>query len=167
MKLLIIRHAIAMDQDEFAERGDSDDRRPLTDFGRKRMRKNAKGLRAVVGQIDHFATSPYTRAVETAEIVSEIFGIDQAELCASLVPSVPLHEFAEWAQPHANVGVLGIVGHEPHLSTLATWLTTGSDESAIQLKKGGACMINFNSSVRHAAGTLEWLLTPRQMRMLA
>ena len=37
MELLIIRHAIAEDRDEFAESGKSDDERPLTDAGSRRM----------------------------------------------------------------------------------------------------------------------------------
>ena len=61
MKLLVIRHAIAMDAEEFADTGETDDRRPLTNYGAKRMRKNAKGLRTLIDRIDRFATSPLTR----------------------------------------------------------------------------------------------------------
>ena len=95
MKLLVIRHAIAMDRDEFADTGEPDDRRPLTNYGAKRMRKNAKGLRTIIDKIDRFGTSPLTRAIETAEIVSEVFSIDQAELCAALVPGIAVEEFEE------------------------------------------------------------------------
>lgn len=164
MKLLVIRHAIAMDRDEFADKGEPDDRRPLTPYGAKRMRKNAKGLRNIVDNIDAFATSPLVRAVETAEIISEVFGIDQAELCAALVPGIALEEFEEWARDRGDVDVLAIVGHEPNLSKLITWLTTGNQDSRVQLKKGGAAMIEFDSAPRRNSGTLLWLLTPRQLR---
>src|SRR4029079_3965273 len=115
MKLLVIRHAIAMDREEFADTGEKDDRRPLTNYGAKRMRKNAKGLRTLVDGIDRFATSPLTRAIETAEIVSGGFSIHQAELCAALVPGMALEEFEEWAREETDADVLAIVGHEPHL----------------------------------------------------
>jgi len=167
MKLLVIRHAIAMDQEEFADTGESDDRRPLTNYGAKRMRRNAKGLRNIVGGIDRFATSPLTRAIETAEIVSEVYSIDQAELCASLVPGIPLEEFEEWARDRADADVLAIVGHEPHLSTLVTWLMTGVERSGLELKKGGACLLEFETVPQRGSGTLLWLLTPRQLRDLA
>jgi phosphohistidine phosphatase len=167
MKLLVIRHAIAMDQEEFADTGENDDRRPLTNFGAKRMRKNAKGLRTLVEKIDRFATSPLTRAIETAEIVSEVYSIDQAELCAALVPGMALEEFEEWARERTDTDVLAVVGHEPHLSKLVTWLMTGAQDSRLQLKKGGACLLEFESAPRRAAGTLLWLLTPRQLRGLA
>ena len=167
MKLLVIRHAIAMDPEEFADTGEPDDRRPLTNYGAKRMRKNAKGIRTLVDKIDRFASSPLTRALETAEIVSEVFSIDQAELCAALVPGIALEEFEEWARDRAEADVLAIVGHEPHLSTLVTWLMTGMQESRLQLKKGGACLLEFESAPRRNAGSLLWLLTPRQLREIA
>ncbi|HEY0242446.1 MAG TPA: phosphohistidine phosphatase SixA [Gemmatimonadaceae bacterium] len=167
MKLLVIRHAIAMDAEEFADKGESDDRRPLTPYGAKRMRKNTKGLRTLVEKIDSFGTSPYTRAIETAEIISEVYGRDQAELCASLVPGIAFEDFEEWARTFTDSEVLAIVGHEPHLSTLVSWLLFGASESRMQLKKGGACLVDFESTPQRNSGTLLWLLTPRQLRGLA
>lgn len=164
MKLLVIRHAIAMDRDEFAESGEPDDRRPLTKAGAKRMRRGAKGLREIVDGIDLLATSPYTRAVETAEIVSDEFGIGPAEVAPSLVPDVRFDEFEAWARTYADRDVLAIVGHEPHLSGLVMWLMTGHGDSRIELKKGGACLLEFGSSIRRGSGMLLWLLTPRQLR---
>jgi phosphohistidine phosphatase len=167
MKLLVIRHAIAMDAEEFADKGESDDRRPVTEYGAKRMRKNARGLRTIIDRIDSFATSPYTRAIQTAEIISEVYERDQAELCASLVPGIAFEDFEGWARTHSDAEVLAIVGHEPHLSTLVTWLLYGASESRIQLKKGGACLVDFDSTPHRNSGTLLWLLTPRQLRALA
>ena len=167
MKLLVIRHAIAMDAEEFADTGEPDDRRPLTNYGAKRMRKNAKGLRTLVEKIDAFATSPLTRAIETAEIISEVFSIDQAELCAALVPGMALEEFEDWARERKESDVLAIVGHEPHLGMLVTWMMTGTQDSRIQLKKGGACLLEFESTPRRASGTLLWLMTPRLLREIS
>jgi len=167
MKLLVIRHAIAMDAEEFADTGEPDDRRPLTNYGAKRMRKNAKGLRTLIDKIDCFATSPLTRAIETAEIISEVFSIDQAELATALVPGIALEEFEEWAREKGECELMAIVGHEPHLGKLVTWFMTGSQESRIQFKKGGACLLEFESAPRRATGTLLWLATPRQLRELA
>jgi len=167
MQLLVVRHAIAMDRDEFAASGESDDRRPVTKAGAKRMAKAARGLREIVDRIDVLATSPYLRAVETASIVSDEFGIGPAEVSASLVPDVRFDEFEEWARAFADRNVLAIVGHEPHLSGLVTWLMTGSEDSRIELRKGGACLLDFESNIRRGSGRLLWLLTPRQLRTLA
>ena len=167
MKLLVIRHAIAMDAEEFADKGESDDRRPLTPYGAKRMRKNTKGLRTIVEKIDSFATSPYTRAIETAEIISEIYERDQAELCASLVPGIAFEDFEAWARTFDESEVLGIVGHEPHLSTLVTWLLYGSSESRIQLKKGGACLLDMGAEVAPGKARLLWSASPKLLRAVA
>jgi phosphohistidine phosphatase len=167
MRLLVIRHAIAMDREEFASSGQSDNMRPLTDKGMKRMKKVARGLREEIGRIDHLATSPLTRAVQTAEIVSDVFAMKEAEVTAALAPDVAFEDFELWCNTHANTDVLGVVGHEPHLSSLATWLMTGNKDSRISLRKGGACLIEFESEPRRASGTLLWLLTPRQLRGLA
>ena len=43
MKLLLIRHAIAEEREDFARTGKDDRLRPLTDEGRKKMKQAARG----------------------------------------------------------------------------------------------------------------------------
>ena len=167
MKLLIIRHAIAEDRDEFAQSGKPDEQRPLTRAGRRKMKAAAKGLRRAVDAIDHLATSPLVRAAQTAEIVSDTWGIGGAEVIPALAPEARPEALAEWCAAHTGKDVVAVVGHEPHLSTLATWLLSGQSDSRIDLKKGGACLIDMGSEVRAGSGTLLWLLTPRLLRRLA
>src|SRR5207244_1805374 len=47
MDLIVIRHGRAGSPAEFASSGMGDDLRPLTVEGRKRMRRNAEGLRSI------------------------------------------------------------------------------------------------------------------------
>lgn len=75
MKLLVVRHGAAMDQEEFARTGQSDDLRPLTSDGEKEMRRVAAGLRAEIGALDVLASSPLVRARQTADIVAAAFGM--------------------------------------------------------------------------------------------
>jgi phosphohistidine phosphatase len=166
MKLLVIRHAIAMDQEEFAGTGQSDDLRPLTSDGMKKMKKVTRGLREEVDKLDHLATSPLTRAGQTAEILADTYGMGDAEVTASLAPSAQLEDFEAWCATHADKDVIAVVGHEPHLSSLVTWLLTDRKDSGIELRKGGACLIEFESVPRRGLGTLRWLLTPRQLRAI-
>ncbi len=167
MQLLIIRHAVAKDREEFAVSGNPDELRPLTKTGKRKMKQVANGLRSQVDSIDHLATSPLTRACQTAEIVAKEFGIDDKEVAACLVPGAALDDFAQWCTTLHDIETLAVVGHEPHLSSLATWLLTGGDESKIELRKGGACLIGFESLPRRNSGLLKWVLTPRQLRALA
>ena len=164
MKLLVIRHAVAMDQGEFARTGQSDDLRPLTAEGAREMEKVAGGLRAEIKALHVVATSALVRARQTADIVAAAFGTGAAEITDSLVPGASMEAFEEWC---ASLGDdkknIAVVGHEPHLSHLVTWLMTGRNESRIRLRKAGACLLEFESGVRRGSGTLNWLLTPRQL----
>ena len=73
MQVLVVRHAIAEQREEFARTGKDDSQRPLTHDGRRKMRRGAVGLRAVVPAIDVLATSPLLRAVQTAEILAAVY----------------------------------------------------------------------------------------------
>lgn len=163
MKLLFVRHSDALNKEEFAETGESDDMRPLSDKGRTEMKSVAKGLQAEVDTLDVLATSPLVRARQTAEILADAYGLGTPEVTRSLVPDASFEEFESWCSGLGEKKVIAVVGHEPHLSTLVTWLLTGRGESRIRLKKGGACMLEFESDVKRDSGILNWLLTPRQL----
>ncbi|HUQ18356.1 MAG TPA: phosphohistidine phosphatase SixA [Gemmatimonadaceae bacterium] len=163
MKLLVIRHGVAMDQEEFAETGQSDEWRPLTRDGKRETKKIAKGIRRNVKQIDLLATSPLVRARQTGDIVADEMEVEDQEVTDVLKPEAALEEFVKWCEPHAEKNLVAIVGHEPHLSALVTWLVSGNRQSRIELKKGGACLIEFDAGAKHDSGTLAWLLTPRQL----
>ena len=163
MNLVIVRHADAGDSEEFAKTGKPDNLRPLSDKGRKQMRDAANGLRALVPKADLVATSPYTRAVQTAKIVADAFEDVEQETTATLEPDSALDDFEEWINDHDALDVVIVVGHEPHLGELATWLMAGKSESRIELKKGGACLLAFGGDVKKGDGMLQWLLTGKQL----
>jgi phosphohistidine phosphatase len=167
MQLLVIRHAIAEDREEFAASGDSDDARPLTRKGEKRMKQVARGLHEEVESIDRLATSPLKRAVQTAAIVADEYDLGEPEVTDTLVPDASHDDFVRWAGSLGDIDTLAVVGHEPHLSSLVGWLVGGGNGSRIDLKKGGCCLIEFESAPKEGAGTLMWLLTPGQARRLA
>ena len=49
---------------------------------------------------------------------------------------------------------------------LATWLMTGSDESRVDLKKGGACLIVFEKKLKRRSGVLRWLMGPTELKAI-
>ena len=63
--------------------------------------------------------------------------------------------------------VIAIVGHEPDLGTLVTWLLTGATESHVPLGKGAACLLDLGETPGKAKATLEWAITASQLRRLA
>ena len=167
MHLLIIRHAIAEDRDDFAKTGKPDDLRPLTADGRAKMIHCAQGLREITPEISVLASSPLTRARETAEIVADEYGIEIRSTTDALGPEAEFSEFIAWIGDRTEHPVVAVVGHEPHLSKLATWLISGVEESHVELKKGGACLISFKGAPKKGSGTLEWALHPSHLRTIA
>ena len=126
MKLLLLRHAIAEEQEDFARTGKDDRLRPLTDEGRKKMKQGAKGLRKVLPEIDLLATSPLTRAAQTAAIVDSVYGgLSEVEI-AELSPEATPTDFLRWLRKQ-KAETLVAVGHEPSISLFLSWLLTGTE----------------------------------------
>lgn len=167
MQLLVVRHAIAMEREEFAASGRPDSERPLTDRGRARMWRNARGLREVVPRIDVIGTSPWVRAADTARILSEVLGISTVETVGALTPDHRPDALLAWIESHGAANGLAVVGHEPHLGTLITWLVSGRTSARVELKKGGACLLDLGARPAGGEALLRWLLTPSQLRALA
>jgi phosphohistidine phosphatase len=166
MHLLILRHADAGDSEDFARTGKPDSERPLSDKGRRQMEGAVEGLVALLPECDTIVSSPFTRAVQTAEFVGRAYDC-RVQQSPSLEPQRSPDVFARWCRDNArDAEVIIAVGHEPHLSTLATWLMTGDDESHIEMKKGGACLLEFDDGIEKSSGTLRWLMGPKQLRAI-
>ncbi len=168
MQLLVIRHALAGDPEEFAKIGENDDLRPITREGRKRMRAGVAGLHRIVDRIDVLATSPLLRARQTAEIVAAEFDLPEILETDVLRPEARHTAFLTWLRDVEYAGTAAIVGHRPHLHELVGWLLTGTPDAFITIKKGAALMLEFEARgrPRRGAATLLWALTPRQLRRL-
>ena len=165
MKVLIIRHGPAEDSDAWEAEGRDDRLRPLTSEGKKQMRKAAAGLPTLVRDVQLLATSPLTRAVQTAEIVAAEYGCEVVPLEA-LAPDHDPEDAVGWLREQEPDLTVGLVGHEPYLSTLVGYLLTGKRASFLDLKKGGVGLLEMTAPLQLCGGALEWLLTPRALRRL-
>jgi phosphohistidine phosphatase len=166
MQLVVIRHAIAMEREEFAPTGRHDSLRPLTDKGKAKMKSAAAGLRELVPSIDVLAASPFTRAQQTAEIVASAYEGLRLHTTSSLEPDSAFADFVAWLRTQRGE-MVAVVGHEPHLGTLVTWLMTGIEESRVPLKKGAAVLLEFPAVPSSGTGRLQWALTASQLGRLA
>jgi phosphohistidine phosphatase len=165
VRLLIVRHGPAGDPDEWEREGRDDRLRPLTPKGKKEVRKAAAGLVRLVPALDLLATSPWTRAAQTAEIVNQEYSC-QVEEVEQLTSDHRPEDLMPWLQEQRRHESVGLVGHEPHLGLLVGYLLTGKSASFVDLKKGGACQLDLDDPSRPGSGVLQWLLTDRELRRL-
>ncbi len=164
-RLLLVRHAIAQERDDFARTGRNDGDRPLTEKGRRRMQLAAKGLRSLIDEIDLLTTSPLIRAAETADIISEEFGGTSVEEVEMLAMG-PADAFLSWYRIASDSGLVVVVGHEPYLGEWASWLLAGPSADFMVFKKGGACLMEFPDRIEPGRAILHWHLAPSHLRTL-
>jgi phosphohistidine phosphatase len=164
MDLLIVRHAIATDKKRFSKTKRPDSERPLTAEGRRKMKRISRMLRTLVPELDALLTSPYVRAAQTAEIVRSRYPGLKGNSERALEPGGDYGDLLAVLAKFRSGATIALVGHEPALSLLIGWLLVGRRESFVELKKGGACLISFDSRPRAASGHLAWLMRPSQLR---
>ena len=165
MNLYILRHAIAVERGTLGYADDS--KRPLTPEGKRKMRLNALGMKTLGLSFDIILSSPYLRAIQTANIVAKTFEIpnDKLVINNSLVPGASAVKLINEINACAGkIEGLLLVGHEPDLGALASFLLTGKDNTAISLKKGGLCHLSFDHGLKAGNATLEVLFTPSVLR---
>ena len=147
MRLLLIRHAPAEDRETFARTGRDDGERPLTDEGRRKMRRAARGLARLVDRIDLLASSPLVRAVQTAEIVADAYGRLEIVQSGEWAPQADPRAILPWLKQHESRDWVAAVGHEPHVGACASWLLAERTAPFFVFKKGGACLLEFEDGV--------------------
>jgi len=157
MEIYILRHGIA--EDRRPAKRDAD--RALTDEGRKKLRPVLDRARAAGVAPSLILTSPYVRAVQTAEMAAEALGYKGTLLrTEALVPgSSPEAAWLE-IRKHRGEETILLAGHEPLLGAIAAYLL-GVPELAIDFKKGALLRLDVDGSAREPHGTLQWLLTPK------
>ena len=162
MEIYILRHGIAVDRGAPRYKNDSD--RPLTGEGEEKMHQVAKAMLVMGLKFDLILSSPYVRAEQTAQIVAGELG-EEVTFTDFLKPDGSALELIREINDERCQSVL-LVGHEPDLSSLISLLVTGGSEAAIELKKGGLCKLTTDKLAFGQCATLNWLLTPKQLRAL-
>jgi phosphohistidine phosphatase len=162
MDLYLLRHGKA---EKTVPSGGSDDERPLTGRGKSEMQEIASWIRSQGCVIDCIATSPLSRAHETAAIIAEVYPAARGpELWEELAPGEEFNRLIDRIREQHTTPSLLLIGHEPSMSAFISRIISGSGNVRIELKKGGlAKIVNFFPS-EQSSGDLIWLLSPRHMR---
>jgi phosphohistidine phosphatase len=157
MRLYLVRHAHAAAEEE-------DPERPLNERGRRVAASMAAWLKpsipADLGAIIH---SSLARSRQSAEIFAGELGMGDRLLAADgLLPEDDPTLIVPLLQNRA--ASLMIVGHEPHLGRLASYLLVGErDRPLLLLKKGAVCCLRFVGA-SEGAWILEWSIKPKLLR---
>lgn len=162
MQLYIVRHGIAIDRED--PKCPAEAERYLTEEGVEKTKRVAKGLAALGGTGDLLITSPYVRAVQTAEIFADALDYARQKIRRNemLLPgSEPTLVFRELAR-EKQASTVFLFGHAPHLDdVIATAL--GSKKHFTSLKKAGVALIELKR-ISPPMGVLAWLATPNMLR---
>ncbi len=162
MQLYIVRHGIAIDRED--PKCPPDPERYLTEEGVEKTTQVAQGVAALGIAGDLFLTSPYVRAVQTAEIFARALDYAKQKIRRTdmLLPGAePSHIFRELARDKQASSVF-LFGHAPQLDdVIATAL--GSKKHLTALKKAGVALVELKR-VSPPIGVLGWLSIPKLLR---
>lgn len=162
MQLYIVRHGIAIDREDPQCPGEAE--RYLTEEGVEKTKQVAQGVAALGVTGDLLITSPYVRAVQTAEIFAEALDYAKQKIRRNeiLLPgSEPTLLFRELAREKQASSIF-VFGHAPQLDeVIATAL--GSKKHLTSLKKAGVALIELKR-ISPPMGVLAWLAPPKMLR---
>jgi phosphohistidine phosphatase len=158
VKIIIIRHAAAIDRDG----GIADGRRYITPKGRVFFRETARTIIKKGIEPDLILTSPLLRAVQTADILAEsleyngpLAAVDELE------PGFDLSRLQRLLDRYPHAGELIIVGHEPDLSSIVCDLL--GLPNGFSFKKGSAIRLNVEPADPRGSAVFKWLAVGREL----
>lgn len=156
MQIYLLRHGIAED----GKPGHPDSDRALTGEGRDKLRRVLKRARAADVAPGLILSSPYKRALETAEIAAEVLEY-KAKIVRTraLVPDASPHDTWEEIRSHKDECALLLASHEPLMSSLAA-LLLNSPALTVDMKKAALLRVDVDRAGAQPRGILKWMLTP-------
>jgi phosphohistidine phosphatase len=162
MKLYIVRHGIAIDRED--PKCPPDPERYLTEEGVEKTKQVAKGVAALGAVADLLLSSPYVRAMQTAEIFAGALEYSKQKIRRTdlLLPGAEISMlFRELAKDRQSSTVF-LFGHAPHLDEVIA-AAVGSKHHLTSLKKAGVALIEMKR-VSPPSGQILWMAPPKLLR---
>jgi phosphohistidine phosphatase len=156
VSIYLLRHAIAED----ARPGMSDPERTLTDEGRTKLRRVLKRARAAGVAPSLILSSPYRRALETADMAAQALGYQGkiVETTALEPMASPRDAWDVIRQRHGEDAIL-LATHGPLVGSLVAFLLR-SPALDVDMKKAALVRIDCQNLSPEPNGVLKWMLTP-------
>lgn len=157
MEIYILRHGLA----EEPQAGQPDSDRALTADGRKKLRNVLKTAADAGITPSLILTSPYKRAVQTAQLAAEILNY-KGELLRTeaLKPSSSPKSVWDEIRVHKDQKGILLAGHEPLFGRLTAYLLA-SPSLHVDFKKGALACVEVDRFPAEPHGVLRWMLTPK------
>lgn len=162
MEIYVVRHGIAIDRED--PKCPPDPERYLTEEGIEKTKRVAAGVEALGASPDLLLSSPYVRAIETAEIFAAALDYPKQKIRRTdlLLPGAEPTLFFRELVKDKQTSTIFIFGHAPQLDDLiATAL--GSKHHLTSLKKAGVALLELKR-VSPPSGQLIWLAPPKLLR---
>ena len=164
IELYFFRHGIAAERGDPASAADED--RQLTEEGERKTYRAAEGLKLLQIGFDKILTSPWTRASQTADILSEVLEMNNPETLSQLAGDCSVAELLDGIAQQSGRRLL-LVGHQPLLGETVAHLLCGSGKFEVDLKKSGVCAVAVDELPPQGPATLLWALTSKQLRLMS
>ena len=156
MEIYLLRHGIAED----AAPGKPDSDRALTGPGRQKLRRVLARAKAAKVEPGLILSSPYRRALETAEVAVESLDYrGKVVSTAALLPNADPHDSWEEIREHKTEESVLLASHEPLMSSLLAFLLN-TPALVVDFKKGALARVDCDRFGPEPHATLKWLLTP-------
>ncbi len=156
LEVYLQRHGIA----EESGPGGQDADRALTAEGKRKLQSVFRAARKADVRPALILTSPYKRAVQTAELAAQVLSCPGGALQTdALKPGASPREAWAEIRLHKKAGRILLAGHEPLFSQLAAYLLD-SPGLCVDFKKGAILRIDFASAGAAPRGVLKWMITP-------
>jgi len=153
VQIYLLRHGIA-------ENSTPDSDRALTPEGRDKLRRVLTRARDADVAPSLILSSPYRRALETAEIAAEVLNYrGKVVKIRELLPEASPYDTWEQIRKHSDESAILLASHEPLMSSLAAFLLA-SPALAVDMKKAALLRVDCDRIGPEPKGVLKWMLTP-------
>lgn len=153
MQIYLLRHGIAEDSTPDSERA-------LTAEGKEKLKRVLTRARTADVAPSLILSSPYRRALETADIAVEVLGYQgKVVKTRALLPEAsPFDTWEEIRKDPSESSIL-LASHEPLMSSLAAFLLA-SPALVVDMKKAALVRLDCERMGPEPKGVLKWMLTP-------
>jgi phosphohistidine phosphatase len=153
VQIYLLRHGIAED-------GTPDSDRALTAEGREKLRRVLARARCADVAPTLILSSPYRRAVETADVAVDVLGYQgKVVKTRALVPDASPYDVWEEIRKRSGEPAILLASHEPLMSSLASFLLA-SPALMVDMKKAALMRVDCDRIGPEPKGVLKWMLTP-------